>query len=68
LELVAFQTPGQLDLDIVCNTLAETGERPDHPFLDHLLSDASEAARVSFQTFLATNELSSHLWAVGRRT
>jgi SAM-dependent methyltransferase len=67
LELAAFHTPGQLDLDIVANTLAEAGERATDPFLRHLLEDAPPEARAAFQSFLAANGLSSHLWIVARK-
>lgn len=67
LELAAFHTPGQLDLDIVRNTLAENGESPADPFLRHLLEEAPPEAQAAFQTFLASNGLSSHLWIVARK-
>ena len=67
LELVSFQTPGRLDLDIVRNTLAEAGESATDPFLRHLLESAPTEAQDAFQTFLAENGLSSHLWIVARR-
>lgn len=68
LELAAFHTPGQLDLDIVANTLAEAGERAADPFLRHLLEDSPPETKAAFQSFLAAHGLSSHLWIVARKS
>lgn len=67
LELVALQTPGQLDLDIVRNTLAEAEETPTDPFLRYLVEKSSPETQAAFQAFLAENCLSSHLWIVARK-
>lgn len=67
LELMGFHTPGQLDLDIVKNTLAEAGQSAADLFIRHLIEDASPQTQAAFQTFLAENGLSSHLWILARR-
>ena len=55
-------TPGNLDVDIVKNTVAENpqilnGQR----FISHLLSQ-DEATLAEFQKFLSEHRLSSHCW------
>ena len=67
LELLAFKTPGRLDVDIVRNKLNETGRRLTDPFLAYLMDGASDATREAFQGFLAEHGLSSHMWLVARR-
>lgn len=67
LEEVAFLTPGELDVDIVCNTLAENRECVVEPFVRHLALDAAQSTRDAFQRFLADHGLSSHMWILARR-
>lgn len=67
LEEVAFLTPGQLDVDIVRNIIAQTGQGLDDPFLDHLIRQGSDGQRDSFQRFLTEQGLSSHMWILARR-
>lgn len=67
LEEVAFLTPGQLDVDIVRNTLAQHDDAVTEPFLRALLTEANDSQRAAFQTFLADNGLSSHMWILARR-
>ncbi|MEK9754732.1 MAG: class I SAM-dependent methyltransferase [Rhodospirillaceae bacterium] len=61
-----FRTPGQLDVDIVANTLARDGETLDDPFLAHLMA-ADDTVKSAFQSFLAENGLSSHMWLIARK-
>lgn len=67
LELIDFSTPGQLDVDIVANKLADRPELIDDPFLNLLMHDTSDETRHNFQRFLAENQLSSHMWILARR-
>lgn len=67
LEPMLFLTPGALDVDIVANALKEDPAAVADPFLRHLLTNATDAARQSFQEFLAASGLSSHMWLVARR-
>lgn len=67
LEEVAFLTPGQLDVDIVRNTLIDDPQAVADPFLRRLVALGSEAQRAAFQTYLSENGLSSHMWILARR-
>lgn len=68
LEAVEVFTPGELDVDIVVNALNEDQSAVLDPFLKNLMLGPNEAARTAFQSFLRENGLSSHMWALGRRT
>jgi SAM-dependent methyltransferase len=66
LEDVDISTPGQLDVDIVRNAATNDGSvLSEHRFIRALL--ANEGAATAFQKFLAENQLSSHVWVIGRR-
>lgn len=67
LEEVAFLTPGQLDVDIVRNTLAQDQATLADPFLNRLVVNGDDGERAAFQSFLADNGLSSHMWFLARR-
>ena len=63
---ISVSTPGQLDVDIVRNAVKRSpdllnGQR----FLSCLLADDDKAA--AFQTFLAEQRMSSHVWVIGRK-
>jgi len=58
---VRIETPGKLDVDILCNRVKE------FPYLlnDELFKaiyDGPESLKNSFQSFLVKNNLSSHMW------
>lgn len=65
LELVSFLTPGQLDVDIVRNVIADNSSVVSDPFLRHLLS-GPPTLTAAFQTFLTDQGLSSHMWLVAK--
>lgn len=67
LEEVEFFTPGQLDVDIVMNALADDPDAvADAALRDRLLAaDPGELARL--QTEIAENNRSSHMWFVAQR-
>ena len=63
---VDVTTPGQLDVDIVCNAVRRepdlmNGQR----FLRRVVTNQNIA--VNFQEFLAANRLSSHAWVIGKK-
>jgi len=61
-------TPGELDAEIVRNTvLRGEFDLSTQPFLQRILIDEWESLGKSFQEFLATNLLSSHLWLVAKK-
>ena len=63
---VEITTPGQLDVDIVCNAAkADPTLLDGQRFLARLIGD--DALASNFQTFLSDNRLSSHCWIIGRR-
>lgn len=61
LRLLALETPGKLDVDIVRNTLAEIPQAEVGAFERWIACEADEEQRQSFQDFLAANRLSSHI-------
>jgi 2-polyprenyl-3-methyl-5-hydroxy-6-metoxy-1,4-benzoquinol methylase len=66
--ILEISTPGKLDAEIV-RKKAVSGEfsLKNQPFLQRLLIDKWEATGSAFQQFLADNNLSSHLWLIGRK-
>ena len=64
-DLVELSTPGELDVDIVRNSLADEPLLPVSRF-ERLLSAAPEDVRRSFQDFLKRQGMSSHLRVVAR--
>ncbi|MGE3342178.1 MAG: class I SAM-dependent methyltransferase [Vicinamibacterales bacterium] len=60
LQPVSVETPGLLDVDIVARQLESVRDG----FLRDLVGGADDA-KAAFQSFLANNRLSSHMWAVG---
>lgn len=67
-EAVEVQTPGKLDAELVRNAaLAGKFSLKNYPFLQQVLINHWKEAGENFQRFLAENNLSSHLWVVGRK-
>ena len=66
LELVDFSTPGQLDIDIVCNALANDPTAVADPALREKLLSADADNRRRLQDELVADRRSSHMWAVMR--
>jgi 2-polyprenyl-3-methyl-5-hydroxy-6-metoxy-1,4-benzoquinol methylase len=66
LHLVDLSTPGELDVDIVRNIYAENPEISLSRFARSIIH-APENVRASFQNFLKSNELSSHIRVIGTR-
>ncbi len=65
-EIVTVETPGQLDLDIVRNVL-EADSSVDVPAFARVLAAADDDVRQSFQAFLVSQRMSSHLRCLLRR-
>lgn len=66
-DVVEVSTPGQLDLDIVRNVLRADPAVDVPPFV-RTLADADDAARQSFQAFLVSQRLSSHVRCLLKRS
>lgn len=66
LELVELTTPGELDVDIVANALAEDPSLPVSRFARRVVA-LDEPGRRAFQEFLRNNGMSSHVRAIARR-
>ena len=64
LQLVSFETPGKLDVDIVKNTITDNPDIEIDNFLRKIILDFDDDARNSFQQFIVSNHLSSHMWVV----
>ena len=63
---IDISTPGQLDVDIVRNSMVQASElRKQHRFLSKLVN--SEKYGQDFQDFLVRNQLSSHVWIISRK-
>jgi 2-polyprenyl-3-methyl-5-hydroxy-6-metoxy-1,4-benzoquinol methylase len=65
-EVLECITPGALDAELVRQQIQAGNISPD-PFLKRVLVDEWEKLGGSFQTFLAENGLSSHMWTVARK-
>lgn len=66
-DVVEMTTPGQLDVDIVANALAEDPMLELPRFVRYLLDARDEGARESLQAFLQKHQLSSHMSCVARK-
>lgn len=67
LEVLLFETPGQLDVEIVEKALKADDDLVTDPDLRHLLLDAGDQERAEFQKSLVAQHLSSHMWVIARR-
>ncbi len=66
-EVVEVTTPGELDAELVRKQILSNDFDPsNHLFLRRILIDEWESTGRAFQRFLADNNLSSHMWLVGR--
>ncbi len=65
LRVANVSTPGQLDVDLVRNAAISGRISLEHqPLLQHMLIDNWEACARPFQAFLASNNLSGHMYAL----
>lgn len=68
LEVVDVLTPGKLDVELVRTQVVDGAFDLDgQPFLWQVLIEEWPAGADAFQSFLADNRLSSHLWLVARK-
>lgn len=67
LDLLAFLTPGELDVDIVKNAVVEDHSVISDGFVKTLVLAGDNKLCEKFQHFLEDNGLSSHMWIVARR-
>lgn len=68
LEALEITTPGELDVDMLFNQIAEEPGIELHcPLIAQLLPDPSPSVREAFQKFVQQSKLSSHLWFVARK-
>jgi 2-polyprenyl-3-methyl-5-hydroxy-6-metoxy-1,4-benzoquinol methylase len=67
-DIIEIATPGMLDAEIVRKmVLSGRYDISGIPFLRQVLIDNWTECGVAFQAFLASNNLSSHLWMVAKR-
>lgn len=68
-EVLETLTPGRLDAELVRKKIL-SGEFSvfNNPFLKQVLIDNWKTTSVSFQNFLAQNQLSSSMWVIARNT
>ncbi len=68
-EVLEVTTPGKLDAELVRKKVLEGRiDLSGQPFLQETLIDRWEELGGPFQTFLADNGLSSHMWLVARKS
>ncbi len=66
-ELAELTTPGELDVDITRNIVAENATISVPRFVQQIINNPREDVRTSFQQFLKANRLSSHMRVVAIR-
>ncbi len=66
-QIVELSTPGELDVDIVRNILAENHEIPVPRFVRQIVCNQDEQVANRFQHFLKESNLSSHIRVVAVR-
>jgi 2-polyprenyl-3-methyl-5-hydroxy-6-metoxy-1,4-benzoquinol methylase len=66
--LTEISTPGKLDVELVRNEILKGALSVENrPFIKHLLIDAWDETNDRFQTFLADNLLSGHMWMIASK-
>jgi len=67
-EVIEFFTPGAIDADIVRNKIISNEyDVSGQPFLKTVLIDKWDKLGNKFQNFIKKNNLSSHMWIVGKK-
>ncbi|MEE2722151.1 MAG: class I SAM-dependent methyltransferase [Pseudomonadota bacterium] len=67
LECISFETPGQLDVDILRTALKADDSIINDPELRRILLDDNDAVRDALQKSLVAECRSSHMWILARR-
>jgi len=68
-EVLELLTPGKLDAELVRKKILNRElDVSTQPFLKQILIDEWERLGSSFQEFLASNQLSSNMWVIARKT
>jgi SAM-dependent methyltransferase len=68
MEILSFETPGQLDVQIVARALKADDKAVSDPDLRRLLLEADETERAAFQASLVEQRKSSHMWILAKRS
>ena len=63
MKVIDIFTPGKLDVDIVRNSQKENPELKLTDFALNIIN-SSDKTKNEFQTFLANNKMSSHMWCI----
>lgn len=67
-DVVEKLTPGKLDAELVRKEILKGNfSTENYPFIKQILIDRWDEIGKNFQKFLADNNLSSHLWIVGKK-
>ncbi len=66
-EIVELSTPGQLDVELVKNSLKNDKNINLSRFMSYLIEKRDEYVHRSFQEFLQRNNLSSHVRIAARK-
>ncbi|MFA5316096.1 MAG: methyltransferase domain-containing protein [Dehalococcoidales bacterium] len=66
-EVIELSTPGQLDLEVVKNTLRSNEKIKSPRFISYLINHRGEDAHHAFQEFLQRFQLSSHVRVAARK-
>jgi len=66
LDILLFETPGKLDVEIVEKALRADDAAVTDPSLRNLLLEADDAARADYQASLVQQGRSSHMWVMAR--
>jgi len=67
LEEVEISTPGQIDVDILCNTMREMPDLKVPRFIDYIVKNRGTETFNQLQAFLQANNLSSHARVIARK-
>ena len=68
LEEIEISTPGQLDVDIIRNTMKEIPDIKVPRFIDYIINNRDQKTSESLQKFLQDNLLSSHARVIAQKT
>lgn len=64
---VTINTPGKLDAELVRKAILNGSYKPNNSFIEEVLINQYDKVGHAFQSFLAENNLSSHMWAYAQK-